>query len=367
MSESNDIISTAWMAIVAYSMVQGYLLFLVFPSYRDGSNQAKWLLALLSLVCALLLTEELIEGTVGYEKYPHLIFALGPLWYLFGPLIYLYIRLYRQNHQVTWKDSWHMLPALYVAYSTMDFYSAPASYKLEYLRSFVEGYTHPIHNTSFVIFCVQSCFYMVASWRIFRNSKNSRIKKPQNHWLWQLVIALAWITSLSFLSLFALNSGSNIRSWSGTIYILWISMVMLFLFLRTIKSPRILYLLTKLSDSRIGSGQALTQESFQELLQFMTVHEPYKDPHFDIQSLARQMGCSKNYLNRLIKKHTGLCFRDFTNQYRLEYAKQKLSSPYSKQFTIQSIANDSGFASVATFYRIFKKVEGTTPKTFIRN
>ncbi|MCZ6519861.1 MAG: helix-turn-helix domain-containing protein [Bacteroidetes bacterium] len=365
MTIPSDMFSIIWISIVAYSMVQGYLLFLIFPTYRDGSKQAKWLLACLSLLCGILQTEELLEETVGYESFPHLIFAFSPFWYRLAPLLFLYIRLYTKNRGVTWKDVVHLIPACFMIYQTLNFYGASGAFKLEYMRNFAEGNTHPVHNINYIIYCAQSCFYLVMSWILLRRSQMATAQRQQNRWLLQLIIGLAVMTSLSFLSWFSINGGTWIISWLGPVYVIWVTTFLILLFLKTVKTPKVLYFLSRIGDWRINSNQAFTEESLQSLLQYMSEYQPQKDPYFDIQTLARQMGYSKNYLNRLIKKCTGLSFRDFINQYRLEDAKQMLNSPHSKQYTIQSIAGDSGFSSLATFYRVFKKMEGTTPKTFI--
>lgn len=358
-SGTSDIV---WICLVAYSMVQGYLLFLIFPTYKHGHKQTRWLLAMLSLFCAILLTHELIEDTIGYSTLPHLIFVDAPFWYLLAPTTFFYIRMYCQNQPVNWKDVWHIIPALWMIWNTANFYQLPASYKLHYLEMLNQGSIHPIHNTNFMIFFAQSIGYLGMSLFIIRSAKKETEKKQSQIWLIQLIFGLGFITVIGFLSLFSLNWALEIVDLSWALYTLWLSLFLLLLFFKIVKSPKELFQKRKISIS----SHDMSEASFDGVLKFMNESEPYRNPHYDIQSMARELGYSKNYLNRLIKAQTNLSFRDFINRYRVREAKEKLQSHQSRQFTIESIANDAGFASIATFYRVFKKVEGTTPKEFMQ-
>jgi len=54
------------------------------------------------------------------------------------------------------------------------------------------------------------------------------------------------------------------------------------------------------------------------------------------------------------------------NFYRIEEAKNLLSSEKAKQMTIEAIGSDSGFNTKSAFYRAFKKHTGLTPSDFMR-
>ena len=53
---------------------------------------------------------------------------------------------------------------------------------------------------------------------------------------------------------------------------------------------------------------------------------------------------------------------DFVNQYRIEAAKNMLTSDKYNQYTIIAIAYEAGFNSKASFNRIVKKITGKSPK-----
>jgi AraC-like DNA-binding protein len=64
-----------------------------------------------------------------------------------------------------------------------------------------------------------------------------------------------------------------------------------------------------------------------------------------------------------------MSFYDYINQYRIEEAKNKLSSSISNNlsYSISDIAYQCGFNNRVSFYKAFKKITRTTPTEFIDN
>ncbi len=356
-----------WISVIAYSMIQGYLLFFIFPNYKGGSSQAKWLLATASLLCALLLTNELLVRLVGYETLPHLIFATSPIWYVIGPVIFFYIRLYTTNKKLNWLDSLHLLPMFFVVASSTNFYLFSGDAKLYYFQQGLTKQVHPIHNTNFILFAFQSALYLIMSINMIRAAYSQFGNRREFRWIKQLVIGLGVLSMLGLSSVTVLNFQLDLIIDLDSLYSLVISIFLLGLFLNSVRSSKEAHFIGKPPRlSHIARTNIENNDLFENLVKHLEEVKPYNDPEFDIQSLARNLGCSKHQLSKTIKLHAKVGFKDFVNQYRIADAKQKLVSPLSEQYTIQSIANDSGFASLATFYRIFKKIEGTTPKSFIQ-
>ncbi len=360
------VLQLIWTSLLAYSIIQGVILFFVFPTFRQGSGQAKWLLASLSLLSAIVLTEDLFETLIGYKDYPHLIFAFGPFWYTMGPLLYFYIRLYVFQKKVKWYDAWHFAPMVFIIFNNLDFYLLAPEYKLYYLESIRNaGDVHPTHNLSFIIFSTQCIAYLgITSYMLW----SRKIQRPVNRefrWISLLIITLGFITLQSFITLFVVNKGL-ITEWTGSLYYISLSIFLLTLYLGSIKSPGTLYLPGKPLTFRASDTMG-TQDDFKKVRDHLHSSKSFADPDYDIQHLATQLGYSKHFIKTLIREHAQLSFKDFVNQFRVEEAKKRLKSPQSQQYTIASIAIESGFASQATFYRVFKKVEGCTPKSFITN
>jgi len=103
------------------------------------------------------------------------------------------------------------------------------------------------------------------------------------------------------------------------------------------------------------------------LVKKLEEEEVYLNPNLSISELAEKLKVSSENLSFVINHEFSLKFRDYINSYRIEAAKLKLQNNGSIKKSILIISLDSGFNSQASFYRAFKKFEGTTPIAYIKN
>ncbi len=85
------------------------------------------------------------------------------------------------------------------------------------------------------------------------------------------------------------------------------------------------------------------------------------DPNLSLESVAEYVGINPTYLSRLFTSIAQQNFSVYLNQCRVDNAKRLLKSG---DMTAQEIGYLTGFCSVATFFRVFKKHTGMTPKQF---
>ncbi|MEA4840028.1 MAG: helix-turn-helix domain-containing protein [Bacteroidales bacterium] len=91
----------------------------------------------------------------------------------------------------------------------------------------------------------------------------------------------------------------------------------------------------------------------------------FLDPELNIQVLAEQCKTRIHILSAFINKHYSKNFFDYINYYRIEEAKKLLSDPTQKKYSIDTIAEKSGFSSRSAFYKAFKKNTELTPGEYI--
>lgn len=94
------------------------------------------------------------------------------------------------------------------------------------------------------------------------------------------------------------------------------------------------------------------------VLQFIQDH--YQRP-VTVQELAEVCHFSEYHFMRFFKQHTNMTSIEYLNQYRLEMAARRLKAT---DFSVTSIALESGFNNVSYFNRIFKKKFGVTPREY---
>lgn len=85
----------------------------------------------------------------------------------------------------------------------------------------------------------------------------------------------------------------------------------------------------------------------------------YMNP-ITLDTLAENVGYSKFHLSRLLNS-SGISFSDMLNMRRIKAAEIMLRDD---NFTVTQAALNSGFTSITTFNRVFRKIKGCTPTKF---
>ncbi len=82
-----------------------------------------------------------------------------------------------------------------------------------------------------------------------------------------------------------------------------------------------------------------------------------------LNDVAAALGVSPNYLSSLFKKYSGCGFVDYVIQVKIHQAKEMMADQSLK---IQEIADHLGFDNAFYFSKVFKKVEGCSPREYLR-
>lgn len=85
-----------------------------------------------------------------------------------------------------------------------------------------------------------------------------------------------------------------------------------------------------------------------------------------LKLLAEKLDLHPNKLSWLINERLGRNFNEYINQYRLETFKQKALDPKNSHLTLLGLAYESGFNSKTVFNSFFKKMEGCTPRSWLK-
>ena len=110
---------------------------------------------------------------------------------------------------------------------------------------------------------------------------------------------------------------------------------------------------------------AREREQYRKLSAYMEKDLAFLNPKLTIVSLAGSVGLGEHTLRALINKRLGFRnYTDFVNQYRIAYAKEKLTDDDTSHLPILTIALDSGYNSLSAFNRAFKLIEGSTPSEY---
>ena len=85
--------------------------------------------------------------------------------------------------------------------------------------------------------------------------------------------------------------------------------------------------------------------------------------HVTLEELAMQVFLSKDYLNKIFHKATGLPVNAFLQKLRIEEAARLL---LTTDMPVEAVARECGYGDVKAFYSSFKKIMKTTPGAYKR-
>ncbi|RLJ75071.1 AraC-like DNA-binding protein [Pedobacter alluvionis] len=105
------------------------------------------------------------------------------------------------------------------------------------------------------------------------------------------------------------------------------------------------------------SDYALAMKEIMEEEQLYLLHD------FQIIDLSAKLNIPIHHCSFVINKHIGKNFRDWINSYRVNHFLKQYPLK-SDKITIEAIASEAGFKSVATFYNAFKKETGLMPTAY---
>jgi len=84
-----------------------------------------------------------------------------------------------------------------------------------------------------------------------------------------------------------------------------------------------------------------------------------------LPQVAQLVNKSPQYFSKIFHEKVGVKFNDYINMVRVEKVKEILSK--KPKLPVTEIFLLSGFESIPNFNRVFKKIEGCSPKKYRNN
>ena len=88
-----------------------------------------------------------------------------------------------------------------------------------------------------------------------------------------------------------------------------------------------------------------------------------RSPRLTLSELAAELGTNRTTLSNYLNQEVGMTFYDYINSHRVSEAERLLAEP-SGHWSVEQLAEMSGFNSVSTFRRAFSKKHGMSPQQY---
>ncbi len=296
------------------------------------------------------------------------------------PLVYFYIKsLVTPEFRFKNKNWIHFIPFIiaqtyaFVVYfsvlTTNDFNtkdSIAKSFKFDYIKTLEEYLL--LLLLPFYLFYV---YKELIDYKKWLDNTTSDGTFPDFRWL-KVIFQLSIIIGAFLLVNHLLDISFDLNSKTLLHYnllTLFIAFTIYYLGFKGYLQPDTTFIRTKINPIIESNSNILNIEQtriVEQIQKAMIEDKVFLNPKLNIYELSNMLNVPQKRVSTVINQHFKMSFRDFVNKYRLEEVKFKLDHLDYKNMSILGIALDSGFNSEASFYRIFKKDTGFSPKEFIQ-
>lgn len=363
--------------IILFGTIQGIFLSIILFSIKKGNNTANRFFSGLIFTISLSMGSIFLEKTPLYRVLPTITQSYEPLQFLFGPLLYHYIKTLTTPHTQLGKTTvLHFTPAVGYLLFFIPVFLYPG---------FIPGDRIRLHTIVFeIITSLHMWLYIIYSLRLIRsyhkNIKNnySQIDTINLSWLRKLLMGMVIIYIFFVVILVtALITGRDLNYFenlTGLVVTISIFVIAYFIILNSRLFETIDHARKQLEEPKVSGDKyknsPLTSDDMhqyrQKLITLMEEHKRYLQPGLTLSALADELNIPRQYLSQVINETAGCNFYDFINTYRINEVKKMLREHKHKTQTLLSLALDAGFNSKATFNTAFKKNTGLTPTQFIK-
>jgi len=364
--------------LILIGIIQGIITsVLLFNSKKNVKSNKFLALALLSFCFlsskTLLHTLHLWDTTI-FRFFPNGIELALP------PLIYFYVKsLVNPKFDFKAKDSLHFIPFfISQTYAFIVYFAVLKTNILVEKDTIAKGFKFDdIKNLEEYLLLISLGIYLfygykeIKNYKTWLNNTTSDNTFPDFGWLKNIfrifiIVAVFLLVNHSLDIFFDLKS-KTILHWD--LLILFITILIYYLGLKGYLQPNYTFSKNEIVIQKNKSSNvpnSLLIETVEKLEKAMKEDKLFLNPKLTIYELSNVLNTSQKTLSQTINQHFNISFRDFINKYRLEEVKTKLKDPNYSNMSILGIALDCGFNSEASFYRIFKKNTGISPKEFIK-
>lgn len=380
-----------------YSSVLGIILSLILLFYNKGYRTANRFLAGFFFFISLFVLSQ-YSGLYSNSRVLAALLASSPtpFFFLIGPCFFLYTRSVLQDDARLKKGDYvHFLLFILEFAGMIPYYLSSWESKLAIADTLlsndwkvtqlglnrifispVNSYLRPLHITA---------YFLYSGFRIWQHRRLVAAawfhdRQHQLTWKWlislQSVFGLFLVCySISMVNLF-LYSGKQAFHANSAPFLFTATASFILLNLFTLLFPQILYGMPRWQapvnmppTEAAHSGTPVSSESqlsgVQEKLEAcLATEKPWTDPEFSLNGLSKALDIPEHHLRYYLNHICQTNFSQFRNKLRVDHVKQLILSPDNDHLSIEGLGELAGFSSKSSFYSVFKKETGLTPKEF---
>ncbi len=320
-----------------------------------------------------------------FDRFPHA-YGLGSATaYLFFPAFFMYIKSYLfQDARKLSHYWWHFIPFFAFALSISPFYFQSGEIKAGFIKNRNIEWLNMIFSYGSLVVIAQGIIYSILSINMLQHFQYFRGKRLSNKqlysikWILQFVLIniVLWAIGTTGAIMDMLHISTPINPFK--IYYLGITVLMIVLGYFSIRHP---YTISMEASNNLSAvfqkekkekkentaSTVADKNDLKIINNYIKTKKPYLKNDLNLRDLSVGTGFTKHRISELLNKELSKSFYDVINEHRINEVIRLINAGKHKEFTLAHLAEQAGFNSKATFYRVFKKVTGNTPNNYIQS
>jgi AraC-like DNA-binding protein len=324
---------------------------------------------------------------------PYLYKTSAPINFLLPPLAYFYVKsvLYNRN-SFKKRDFLHLLPFIIFLISYLPFYFMSINDKEAIVKKLFNlgllGQNNDGLIPEYIQFLVretQSFTYLFFQWNLLINFKktnlitNFEVQTVQVlNWLrdFTISITISAISFIVFVVLMQIGDKSLIMTIISNLSSLMFAISFFIITSYLLFRPTVLYgfpFINNSQDNKVGKKLNQTEVKIKgyeseivRITNYFKDNKPYIKNNLSINEVAMAIEIPARDVSFIINNHFQQRFSDFVNMHRIQHFINEVENGNLNKFTIEFIAKASGFSSITTFNRAFKKTYTISPSEYLQ-
>ena len=358
-----------WVLIYLYTGLIGLFIAFVINFKRSDDKIANLLISLFILFSSLFIIHVCIYITNIQIKFPHSLFSTFTLNFLYGPLLYFYVKRISKKYKFKVLDLLHLLPFVFVLIYFMKYYILPVDEKLNIIINHKE-WEDPIFYFSLILKAISLTIYGILTLNEYIKFKKKHDRNKITLWIRNVVVlnALFVISQLIFLIVI---TGLLTSNYYVHPQLIALSIIIMFvgysayvqpsLFMNQQRPNKIFNF--KYKKSRLT--EKLSNDLKDELVKLFYQEKIYKLNDISLEMISERLGTDRHSTSQVINEHFHMNFFHLINKFRIEEAQAIFKNDVNNNLNIIDVAYDVGYNNKVTFNKAFKKQTKLTPSQFI--
>lgn len=359
-------------AVLLLGVGQGLFLCVSIPFIGGQYKSTNRILALIVLFATIMLSGRILVYRVQGDWVSRVASFVDITIFLFGPLIFLYIKRLlsglKETPMLAW---WHFLPAfvhfmysIWTIYIPFDvFHTLYLQGKLSLVLFLMEG-VGLLSLIIYWVFSLKIVYKKVVSVKIYSTRYNITIRQYLIFFTTSIGLLITfWLVGFVAIYFFQEKSASVTYSmmWTMTPVFLYIVGFFSLTPSEVLKSP----VFFKKKEDRVSVSESMKLQHRLDIL--IREEKIYNQPNLSLKSLAEKLETTPNNVSWLLNNKYQKSFYDFINERRVKAFQAKVENREHDQKTLLGLAMDVGFNSKSTFNKVFKLHVGDTPSHYVKN